>query len=346
MGMSKQTAQASQVDSRVMKALVYQRYGAPEVVTMGEVPMPAVGKNEVRIRVHASTVSAGDWRARSLSMPPGFRLLGRLFLGVFGPRKPVLGTELAGVVEAVGASVTRFAPGDEVFAFTGADYGAHAEHRVLPEDGLIARKPSNLSFEEAAALSFGGTTALSFLRDKGKVQPGDKVLVLGASGSVGSAAVQIAKHFGAQVTGVCSTANVELVRSLGADKVIDYTKEDFTQNGEVYDIILETTGTTSFARCERSLAEGGRLVVVHGSFAQALGLERPSKASGKKVIAGLPSVSVNDLTYLAKLAAAGELKPVIDGTYPWTRAQEAHARVDSGRKRGNVVLTMIDEAYA
>lgn len=342
--MEAQLSPAGKRNPRTMKALVYHNYGSPDVVALAEVPKPVVKAHDVLIRIHATTVSAGDWRARSLTMPPGFRLLGRLFFGVFGPRKPVLGTELAGVVEAVGPAVTRFQPGDEVFAFTGAGYGSHAEYRALPEDGLIVRKPSNLSFEEAAALSFGGTTALSFLRDKGGIKPGDKVLVIGASGGVGTAAVQLARHFGAQVTGVCSTANVELVRSLGVSKVIDYTKEDFSKNGELYDIILETTATTSFARCEHSLAPGGRLVVVHGSFAQALGMERPSKASGKKVIAGLPSASVDDLTLLAKLAETGDFRPVIDRSYPWTHAKEAHARVDTGRKRGNVVMTIARDA--
>ena len=328
------------LDSTLMKALVYRRYGAPDVVAIATVPRPKVEDHDVLVRVHATTVSAADWRARSLAMPPGFALMGRLFFGVFGPRRPILGTELAGVVEAVGRSVTRFVPGDEVFAFTGASYGSHAEYRVLRQDGMIAKKPENLSFEEAAALSFGGTNALSFLRDKGGVKRGDKVLVIGASGAVGSAAVQIAKHFGAEVTGVCSTTNVELVRSIGADEVIDYTKEDFARSGKLYDLILETTGTAGFARCESSLAPGGRLLVVFGSLAQALGLERPSKASGKKVIASLPRVSSADLELLATLAATGEYKPVIDRIYPWTQAAEAHARVDTGRKRGNVVMTV------
>ena len=185
-------------------------------------------------------------------------------------------------IEAVGKAVTRFKPGDQVFAFTGASYGCHAEYRTISGTGMIALKPANLSFEEAAALSFGGTTALSFLQGKGGIKRGDKVLIVGASGGVGTAAVQIAKHFGAKVTGVCSTANLELVRSIGADKVIDYTKEDFAKNGETYDIILDTTGTTSFCRCGNALKEGGRLLLVMASFIQTLGMERPSKASGRR----------------------------------------------------------------
>ena len=301
---------------------------------------PAPKDNEVLIRIHATTVTTGDWRARSLNLPGGFGFMGRFVFGIFGPRQPILGTELAGVVETVGKAVTRFKVGDQVFAFPGARYGSHAEYRTMPEDGLIAIKPANLSFEEAAALSFGGTSALIFLRDKAGIKRGDKVLIVGASGGVGTAAVQIAKHFGAEVTGVSSTANLKLVLSIGADKVIDYTREDFARSGETYDIILDTTGTVPFARCEHALKEGGRLVVVQGTFAQALGIERPSKASGKKVIAGVAAVRVEDLHYLAKLAEAGEFKPVIDRSYPMANAAEAHAYVDKGRKRGNVVMTV------
>jgi NADPH:quinone reductase-like Zn-dependent oxidoreductase len=329
-----------------MKAIVYSKYGPPEVVRLAEVPKPAPKDHEVLIRIRATTVTTGDWRARSLHLPPGFGLLGRLVFGVFGPRKPILGTELAGEIEAIGAAVTRFKPGDEVFAFTGAQYGCHAEYRTISEAGMIAPKPANLSFEEAAALSFGGATALIFLRDKGAIKRGDKVLIVGASGSIGTAAVQIAKHFGAEVTGVCSGANLELVRSIGADKVIDYTNEDFTRNGERYDIILDTTGTTSFSRCEPALAHGGRLLLVQASFAQSLGMERPSKASGKKVIAGVAAVHVENLRFLATLAEGGEFRPVVDRRYPLEKAVEAHAYVDTGRKRGNVVLTVDHTALA
>jgi len=323
-----------------MKAIVYESYGPPSVVGLAEVTKPTPGDHEVLIRIHATTVTTGDWRARSLQLPAGFGVLGRLVFGVFGPRKPILGTELAGVVEAVGNAVTRFEPGDQVFAFTGASYGCHAEYRTMPEDGLIASKPANLSYEEAATLSFGGTTALSFLRDKAGIARGDRVLIVGASGGVGTAAVQLAKHFGAHVTGVCSTANLELVRSIGADRVIDYTREDFAAAGETYDIILDTTGTAPFSRCENALKQGGRLLVVLGSLGQALSLERPSKASGKKVIAGVAAMTVEDLQLLARLAEAGELKAVIDRSYPLENAAEAHAYVDAGHKRGSVVLSV------
>ena len=323
-----------------MKAIIYKKYGAPNVVMLAEVPKPTPKDHEVLIRVHATTVTTGDWRARSLELPSGFGFLARPVFGFFGPRQPILGTELAGTVEAAGRKVTRFKAGDEVFAFTGAAFGCHAEYRTIAETGLIAHKPHNLTFEEAASLSFGGTTALPFLRDKAGIKPGDKVLIVGASGGVGTAAVQIAKHFGAEVTGVCSTANLELVRSIGADRVIDYTREDFTKRGARYDIILDTTGTAPFARCGEALRPGGRLVVVLGSFAQALGMERPPKASGKKVIASVAAVTVEDMHYLAKLAEAGEFRPVIDRSYPLEHAAEAHAYVDTGRKRGNVVLTI------
>jgi NADPH:quinone reductase-like Zn-dependent oxidoreductase len=323
-----------------MKAVVYTRYGPPSVVSLSDVLKPTPNDHEVLIRIHATTVTTGDWRARSLEMPPGFGLLGRLVFGVFGPRKPILGTELAGDIEAVGKSVTRFKPGDEVFAFTGAAFGCHAEYRTIGEAGMVALKPANLSFEEGAALSFGGTTALSFLQGKAGIKRGDNILIVGASGGVGTAAVQIAKHFGAMVTGVCSTSNLEFVRSLGADEVIDYTNEDFAKNPETYDIILDTTGTTSLARCESALKEGGRLLLVLASFSQSLGTHRPSKTSGKKVIAGVVTERVEDLRWLAHLAEAGEFKPFIDRSYPLEEAEAAHAYVDTGRKRGNVAMTI------
>lgn len=306
---------------------------------MEEVPKPIPKDTEVLIRILAATVSTGDWRARSLNMPGGFGFLGRLVFGVFGPRQTILGTELAGVVESVGKSVTRFKIGDEVFAFTGAKMGCHAEYRALSQDDLIAHKPASLRFEQAAALCFGGTTALAFLA-KADIKRGDKVLVVGASGSVGSAAVQIANHFGATVTGVCRGINADLVRSLGASHIIEYDREDFTLSGGTYDIIFDTTGTAPLSRVEPLLDSGGRLVAVLSSFAQAFGLERASKSSGKKVIAGVATVRVQDLETLACLAETGKFIPVIDRSYPLDSAAEAHAYVDQGHKRGNVVLTV------
>jgi NADPH:quinone reductase-like Zn-dependent oxidoreductase len=324
-----------------MQALVYRRYGPPNVVALTEMPKPVPGQNEVLVRIHATTVSTGDWRARSLEMPAGFDLLGRLVFGIFGPRQPILGTELSGVVEATGRSVTKFKIGDEVFAFPGEAFGCHAEYRTLAEDGPIAIKPANLSHAAAASLSFGGITALGFLRDKGAIKPGDKVLIVGASGAVGSAGVQLARHFGATVTGVCSAANSDLVRSIGAADVLDYRTDDFATSGKVWDLILDTTGTVPFARAERALAPGGRLLVVLASLAQSMA--NPSKGAGKRLIAGTVTTRVEDLQFLANLAAAGQFRPVIDRLYPLANAVEAHAYVDSGRKRGNVVLSVRDE---
>jgi NADPH:quinone reductase-like Zn-dependent oxidoreductase len=260
--------------------------------------------------------------------------------GLIRPRQPILGTELAGVVEAVGREVTLFRPGDEVLAFTGGRYGSHAEYRTMPEDGMITLKPANLGFEQAAALSFGSMAALPFLRDKAGIKRGDQVLVVGASGTIGTAAVQIARHFGAEVTAVTSTSNLKLVASLGAKRVIDYTQVDFTTTGETWDIIIDMTGTAPFSRCEHSLKPGGRLVAVQGSFAEWLGIGKPSKASGKQVISGVAAPTPDDLRYIAKLASRGELQPVIDRTYRLEDAAEAHAYVDTGRKRGSVVLVV------
>jgi NADPH:quinone reductase-like Zn-dependent oxidoreductase len=322
-----------------MKAATYHIYGPPNVVTLTQVRKPVAKQNEVLIRIRATTVTTGDWRARSLTLPPGFGFMGRLVFGLLRPRQPILGTELAGVIEAVGQAVTQFKVGDEVFAFPGAKYGSHAEYRTMPEDGPIALKPANLSFEEAAALSFGGTTVLGPLRDRVGIKPGDKVLVVGASGGVGTAAVQIAKHLGAEVTGVCSTTNVDLVRSIGAATVIDYTREDFVQSGDSWDVIVDTTGSSPFSRCEPVLRRGGRLLVILGSFADVTGLKRPSRTSTKAVISGVGRIDAQDLRDLAHLASIGAYRPVIDRSYPLEFAAEAHAYVDTGRKRGNVVLT-------
>lgn len=318
--------------------MTYRRYGGPDVVTLTEVPKPSPKPNEVLIRILATTVSTGDYRARSLDLPAGFGLIGRLVFGLTRPRQPILGTELAGIVESVGADVVNFNPGDEVIAFPGGAYGSHAEYRTMPETGTIAVKPANLSFEEAASLAFGSMTALPFLRDKARIKAGDSVLVVGASGAVGTAAVQIARQFGADVTGVTSTSNVQLVADLGAHRVIDYTKTDFATTGDTWDIIIDTTGTVPFVRCDRSLRAGGRLVAIQASFGQTLGIGKPSKASGKEVIAGYVPARADDLRYIAKLASQGALKPVVDRIYPLEEAAKAHAYVDTGRKRGSVVL--------
>lgn len=322
-----------------MKAAVYDRYGPPEVVSLREAPKPEPKDDEILVRVRATTISTADFRARSLEMPPGFGLLGRLLYGISAPRKKILGTELAGDVEAVGRSVTAFSVGDAVFALTGMRLGGHAEYTCLRAAGPVVKKPPNLDYGEAAALAFGGTTALHFFR-RGKLRSGERLLVVGASGCVGTAAVQIGKHFGAVVTGVTSSTNLELVRSLGAERVIDYTQEDFTKNGETYDLILDSTGTAPFSRCKGSLAEGGRLLAVLGSLGELFGAVWVSATSNKSVIAGPAGERVEDLRELASLAEAGVYKPVIDQRYPLASIVEAHRRVDSGRKRGSVVVTI------
>jgi NADPH:quinone reductase-like Zn-dependent oxidoreductase len=322
-----------------MRAVVYERYGPPEVLQLREVPKPAPKDNELLIRTRATTVTSGDWRARSLEMPPGFGPMSRLMFGLRRPRQPVLGTELAGEVQAVGKRVSRFKVGDQVFAFSGASMGCYAEYKCMPEDGAVALKPANLSHDEAAAISFGGTTALHFLRI-GKVQSGDKVLINGASGGVGTAAVMLAKHFGAEVTGVCGAANVELVESLGADHVIDYMSQDFTRHGTNYDVIVDVAGTAPFSRCKDSLKAGGRLLIVLGGLPEMLRAPWRTLTSGKKVIAGVASGPAEDLRFLGRLAETGTFKPFVDRRYPLAQVVDAHRYVDTGHKRGNVILTL------
>jgi len=328
-----------------LKAYTYARFGPPEVLELKEIPKPVPGDHEVLVRIRATTVTAGDWRVRSLEVPRGFGLLSRLALGFTRPRQPILGSEFSGEIESIGKAVTRFNVGDLVFGFTGTRLGCHAEYRCLPEEGhgrkdeAVARKPDNLSHEEAAPLSFGGTTALSFLRKAG-LQRGERVLVVGASGGVGTAAVQLARHLGARVTGVCSAANVELVRSLGAERVIDYAKDDFTRNGDRYDVIVDTAGTAPFSRCAGSLAERGRLLVILGSLREVLRAPWVSLTSTRKVIGGVARWGVEDLRFLASLAGAGQYRPVIDRRYRFEEMIEAHRHVDAGHKRGNVVVTV------
>jgi NADPH:quinone reductase-like Zn-dependent oxidoreductase len=322
-----------------MKAIICTRYGSPDVLEVKEIPKPVPRDGEVLIKVLATTVTAGDWRVRSMEVPAGFGLLARLALGLRKPRQPILGTELAGEIEAVGKAVTRWKPGDQIFAFSDFGMGCHVEWKCMPEDGAVVAKPANLTHEEAASLSFGGTTALAYLR-KAKTKPGDRVLVNGASGGVGTAAVQLAKHFGAHVTGVASGGNLELVRSLGADAAIDYTKDDFTQNGETYDIIVDTAGTAPFSRSKRSLRTGGRLLQVLGSLPDLLRAPWISLTSDNKVIAGPQTSTPDDVRFLAGLAETGQLRPVIDRRYPFEQIADAHRYVDTGRKKGSVVITL------
>ena len=323
-----------------MKAIVYHTYGSPDVLRLEEVATPTPRDNEVLIRVHAAAVTTTDCAARK-----GKPFLARLAFGPIRPKKPILGTEFAGEIAAVGRDVTRFSVGDQVFAASGTGFGAHAEYICVPEDGALARKPANLTLEEAAAVCEGGLTALPFLRDSGKIQSGRRVLINGASGAVGTAAVQLAKHFGAEVTGVCGARNVDLVRSLGADEVIDYTTQDFTRIGQTYDVIFDAVGKSSFRRCRRSLKQGGRYLTTVPTLAILPQMAWTSKVGSKRAMitfTGLrpPGEKAKDLRFLAELVEAGELRPVIDRRYPLEQIAEAHGYVDTGHKRGSVVMTV------
>ena len=325
-----------------MKAVVVERYGPPEVLRIIERPIPTPKDDEILIRINATTVTSGDWRIRSQTVPTGFGLIMRLVFGLRKPRQPILGSELAGVVAAIGRDVTRFKVGERVFAFSDVRLGCHAEYIALPQDGMVVATPPALTDETAAALCFGGTTALDFLR-RGKVQRGDKVLVNGASGAVGTAVVQLARHFGTEVTGVCSGANMDLVRSLGAAHVIDYTQADFTRNGQTYDLIVDTVGTAPISRCRRSLKDGGRLLLVLAGLPDMLRGLWVSMTSRHTVIAGPAGVKRDDLLTLAALAEAGAFRPVIDRIYPFDQIVEAHRYVDTGRKKGNVIISVRDQ---
>ncbi|TLZ66697.1 MAG: NAD(P)-dependent alcohol dehydrogenase [Methanobacteriota archaeon] len=309
-----------------MRAAVYRKYGPPEVLRVTEIGKPIPKDNQILVRVFATTVTSGDVRLRKADP-----FIVRLFFGLLGPRKHVLGSDLAGEVEVVGKEVRRFKVGDQVF---GLGVKTYAEYACLKEDGPRAIKPVNVSFEEAAAIPWGAGCSLYFLR-RGGIRAGQRVLIYGASGSLGTAAVQLAKHFGAEVTGVCSTANLDLVKSLGADKVIDYTKEDFTTSGP-YDLIYHTVGKISFSRSVKSLRKRGVYV---SALLLAPSLRR-LRAGGRKVIGGIAKVKAEDMTFLKELVEAGKLRPVIDQRFPLEQIAEAHRYVERGHKKGNVVITL------
>ena len=298
-----------------MRAVVYEKYGPPDVLKLTEVEKPVPGEGEVLIKINATTVTAADWRLRKAEP-----FLARLFNGLFRPNKiKILGFELAGEVTDTGRNVKLFRKGDLVFATTGFAFGAYAEFKCMPESSSIALKPVNMTFEEAAAVPVGSLTALYFLRDKGSIRSGQKVLIYGASGSVGSYAVQLAKYYGADVTAVCSTANVEMVKSLKADKVIDYTKEAFNKPGESYDLVFDAVGKTSLSACRKILKPEGKYVSVKKGTARSRD---------------------GDLAFLKELAESGKIKPVIDRHYSLAQIAEAHAYVEKQHKKGNVVITV------
>ncbi|MEI2329876.1 NAD(P)-dependent alcohol dehydrogenase [Priestia megaterium] len=302
-----------------MKAMVCTKYGKPDVFQLKEVEKPTPKENEILVKIYATTVTSGDCRVRSFNSPLLLWLPMRIVLGLRKPRKPILGVELAGEVEEVGKNVTKFKKGDQLFAMTGMKFGGYAEYICLPEKGTIAIKPENITYEEAASISFGGTTALHFFR-KGNIQVGQKVLIYGASGAVGTAAVQLASYYGAEVTGVCSAKNSELVKSLGADRVINYQHENFTEKEERYDLIFDAVGKITKNQCQEALALNGRFVSVEGQ--------------------GIAKVQTKDLLLLKKLMEEGQIKSVIDRCYSLEQIPEAHEYVETGRKVGNVAVVL------
>jgi len=330
-----------------MKAVVYTEYGPPDVLQLTEAEKPVPKDNEVLIKVRATSVNYGDLVARNFknitprqfNMPFIFWLPARIYFGLRKPRIQILGSEFTGEIEAVGQDVTLFKPGDQVFGYLGQNMGAYAEYLCMPEDGVLAIKPASMTYEEATAVPMGAIMALNLLR-KVNVQSGQKVLINGASGGIGSMAVQIAKDAGAEVTGVCGTPRLEFVKSLGADHVIDYTQEDFTQNGETYDLIFDILGRSSFSRCKNSLTQNGRYLLASFKMKRLLQMLWTSIFSSKKVICGMSPERAEDLTFIKELIEAGKIKSIIDRSFPMEQAAEAHRYVEEGHKKGHVVITM------
>jgi len=323
-----------------MKAVICTKYGPPEVLQLREVEKPSPNDNEVLIKVFATTVTKGDSRIRGATFGPLFWLPMRIMFGLIRPRNSIPGFELAGEVEVVGKDVKRFKKGDQVFASTGMSSGAYAEYKCLPEDGMVAIKPVNMTYEEAAAGPDAALSTLHYLRG-GNIQSGQRILIYGASGALGTYAVQLAKYFGAEVTGVCSTTNLEMVESLGADSVIDYTKEDFTKSGQTYDVIFDAVGKSSFSHCKSSLKNNGVYILSTPTLAFILQMIWTSMVGSKKALFVVPKPTTEDLIFLKELIEAGKIKPVIDRRYPLEKIAEAHRYVDKGHKKGNVVITVV-----
>ncbi|WP_116811202.1 NAD(P)-dependent alcohol dehydrogenase [Steroidobacter cummioxidans] len=323
-----------------MKAIVCTGYGPPEVLQMQDVEKPRPADNEVLVKVHATTVSMGDHRIRSFTVPSAVWLPARMALGLTRPRRNILGIELAGEVEAVGGQVQRFKKGDRVFAATLQGFGAYAQYRCISEDGPVAAKPRNLTYEEAAAVPIGARTALHYLR-KANVQSGQDVLIYGASGSVGTYAVQMAKHFGANVTAVCSTANVELTQSLGADAVIDYTADDFTTRPDRYDVVFDTVGKASFGDCMKVLKSGGSYLNCTPVLPSIQVMRAKLSGAHKLILGEAPPETAEALDFIRELLEAGKIRVVVDRKYRFDEIVEAHRYVDQGRKKGNVVISIV-----
>ena len=320
-----------------MRALVYTKYGPPEVVKLKEVKKPVPEDNEVLIKIHAATVNRTDCGFRSAEY-----FVSRLFSGLFKPKNEILGNEFAGVVDRVGKNVRSFKAGDKVFGYNDTKFGAHGEYMTMPENGAITAMPVNFSFGEAAPITEGGHYALCDIRSA-KIQPGQNILINGATGAIGSAAVQLVKYFGARVTAVCNTLNIELVKSLGADVVIDYTKEDFTNTDQRFDFVFDAVGKSSFGKCRRLLKKKGIYISTElgkNSENILLALTTPIFCS-KRVLFPIPSISKEDVVFLKELAEAGKYKPVIDRYYTLEQIVEAYRYVESGQKTGNVVITVI-----
>jgi NADPH:quinone reductase-like Zn-dependent oxidoreductase len=332
-----------------MKAIVYTEYGPPDVLQIQEIEKPTPKDNEILIRVYATSVNIGDIWARNFkeisprkfTMPFPLWLPARMYFGFTKPKINILGSEFAGEVVSIGKDVKQFRKGNQVFGYRGQSMGANAEYLCMAEDGLVSVKPSNMTYEEAATVPYGALTALNLLR-KINIRRGQKVLINGASGGIGSAAVQLAKYFGAEVTGVCATPRLEFVKALGADHVIDYTKEDFTKSGETYDLIFDILGKSSFTKCKNSLKRNGIYLLASFKMKQLFQMLWTSIIGNKKVICALSSENPNDLIFIKELVEAGKIKAIIDKRYPLEQIAGAHRYIEKGHKRGNVVLTMGD----